>query len=106
MKLYNIMGVSTDNLHPKRDLSVYIMISFSCLVIYLIFCGTTWLWASSRPIADLTDKHGVLHDFEAKVDLPDALALLTRCLQDSVPGRYATIQDFSYCLKDIGVKSG
>ena len=106
LKLYNIMGIATDKLHPKRDVSGVLICSFGCLVIYLMFFGTAWVWASSRTIADIIDKHGVLHDFQAKVNIPDALAMLTRCLQDSIPSGYATVEDFSICLKDIGVDGG
>lgn len=79
---------------------------YGLLVIYLIFYGTACIWASSKPVEDLLDKHGVYHDFLAKVHVPDALAVLTRCLYDSAPDRFATVEDFSKCLKDIGVESG
>jgi hypothetical protein len=104
MKLYNILGIPTDD--PKRDVSAHMIFGVACLIIYLIFYGTAWFWASSRAVADLIDDNGVWHDFQAKVNVPDALALLTRCLQDSVPTGYATVEDFSICLKNIGVEGG
>jgi hypothetical protein len=106
LKLHKIMGIPEDKLHLKDKVSGCLIFAFGLLVIYLMFYGTAWVWASDRTIHDLIDKHGVWHDFHAKVDIQDALELLTRCLQDSIPNRFATVEDFSICLKDIGVNGG
>jgi hypothetical protein len=107
MKLYRIPGFPTDNLDPKRDGTRHMVFSYGCLVIYLIFYGTALIWVSSEAVADLFQKRGVWNDFEAKVNVPGALVLLTSCLRDfSPPGHYATVRDFSICLKDIGLDGG
>ncbi|KAM5376337.1 hypothetical protein ACJZ2D_005559 [Fusarium nematophilum] len=99
------MGIDRNKLHPKqRELRRYLVFSWSLLVFYLIFYSTAWLWATSRAVADLIDDDGVWKDFQAKVDVPDALDLLTRCLYDNVQG-WATVEDFTFCAKDIGIKS-
>jgi hypothetical protein len=101
--LYHVLGIPTINLHPKRDLSGFIVSGFGCLVIYFMFYEISWIWASGRRVADLIDDRGVWKDFQAKVDIKDALLLLTRCLNEAAPRRYATMDDFSFCLRDIGV---
>ncbi|KAH7176163.1 hypothetical protein EDB81DRAFT_33108 [Dactylonectria macrodidyma] len=101
----DLMGVDRSKLNPiQRETPAYLVFSWSLLVIYLIFYGAAWAWASSRTVADLIDDHGVWKDFHAKVDVPDALDLLTRCLYDNVQG-WATVEDFAFCAKDIGIKS-
>jgi len=103
--IFNFGGIDRSKLHPRqREFPAYVVITWSLLVVYLIFYGTAWLWASSRTVADLIGDHGVWKDFQAKVDVPDALDLLTRCLYDRGQG-WATVEDFAFCAKDIGVKS-
>ena len=102
---FKAVGIDPAKLHSKqRVLPAYLVFSWSLLVIYLIFYGTALIWASSRPVADLIDDHGVWHDFQAKVNVPDSLDLLTRCLQERGQG-WATVEDFAFCAKDIGIKS-
>ena len=98
------MGIPKDR--PNRDVSGVMVFAYGLLVVYLIFYGTACIWAHSRAVDDLLDKHGVYHDFQAKIRAPDALAVLTRCLYDHAPGRFATVEDFSICLKDIEVETG
>lgn len=99
------MGIDRQKLYPhQRVIPAYLVLSWSLLVFYLIFYGTAWIWASSRTVADLIDNHGVWKDFQAKVNVPDALDLLTRCLYDNVQG-WATVENFTFCAKDIGIKS-
>jgi hypothetical protein len=97
------MGIPKDR--PNRDVSGIMVFMYGLLVVYLIFYGTACIWTTSRAVDDLLDKHGVYHDFHAKIRAPDALAVLTRCLYDHAPGRFATVEDFSLCLKDIGVET-
>ena len=101
-----MLGVTTDNLHPQRNFLGCIIFGFGCLIIYLLFYGTALTWTASKPIQDLLGRHGVWNDLQAKLNVPDALALLTQCLQRSVPRGFATVDDFSTCLKSIGVVSG
>ncbi|KAH7228390.1 hypothetical protein B0J15DRAFT_506599 [Fusarium solani] len=102
---FDLIGIDRNKLHPKqRELPGYLVFSWGLLVFYLIFYSTAWIWASSRTVADLIDDHGVWKDFQAKVNVPDALDLLTRCLYDNVQG-WATVEDFAFCAKDIGIKS-
>ena len=103
--LFKAIGIDLSKLHPKqRILPAYLVFTWSLLVIYLIFYGTALIWASSGSVADLIDDHGVWHDFHAKVNVPDSLALLTRCLRERGQG-WATVEDFAFCAKDIGIGS-
>ncbi|KIM96548.1 hypothetical protein OIDMADRAFT_58866 [Oidiodendron maius Zn] len=98
-------GIDPTKLPPnQRKLPGALLLTWSLLIIYLIFYGTVWIWASSRTVADLIDDHGVWKDFSAKVDVPDALDLLTRCLLERGEG-WAVVEDFTFCAKDIGIKS-
>ena len=102
---YASMGIDPTKLPPnQRIFPRGLLFTWSLLIIYLVFYGTVWIWASSRAVADLIDDHGVWKDFEAKVNVPDALDLLTRCLLERGEG-WAVVEDFTFCAKDIGIKS-
>lgn len=69
---------------------------------YLMLYGTILLWSISG--RNVLEMYRVSSDFQAKVDTPCALALLTNCLQEALPDRNATIADFSICLKAMGMR--
>lgn len=95
---------------PKDTSNDYIqgimVFMYGLLVTYFLFYLMMCVWANSGEFDDLRNKHGVYHDFQSKMEMWDGLALLTRCLVENAPGRFATVEDFSFCAKDIGVKSG
>jgi hypothetical protein len=98
------MGIPKDR--PTDKLSGIMVLMYGLLVVYLTFYGTAIVWATSKPVDDLLGKHGVYHDFQAKVGVPDALVVLTKCLEDHTPGRFATVEDFSVCLEGMGIEMG
>ena len=78
-------------------------ITWGFLGFFLTVYGTIWLWSSVGDHS-LIRMYRVSDAFQAKVDNPYALPLLTNCLQKALPHRNATIADFSTCLKAMGVR--
>jgi hypothetical protein len=74
------------------------------LIVYLVFWGACSFWGGSKAFIAVLEAKVLLHDFQAKIGVQDAALLLARCLQDSLPSRNATVEDFSACLTAIGVK--
>jgi hypothetical protein len=80
------------------------LVAWAIFGVLLMFYGTIWLWSSLRGKSSVLDMYRVSHGFQAKVDNPYALNLLTSCLQKALPNRNATVADFSTCLKAMGMK--
>lgn len=91
----------------KANDSAFTVVMFGLLwvVIYFLFYGAIWAWASSNPVASLLDKQGVISAFESKFEKADALAELTTCLDRSVPSGKVAISDVVLCLKVMGMES-
>src|SRR5438034_8167430 len=83
---------------------VGLAMSWSFLGMFLVFYGVIWLWSSLKQDDSVMNMYRVSHDFQAKIDNPHALKLLTNCLQKALPDRNATIADFSTCLKAMGMR--
>jgi hypothetical protein len=73
-------------------------------MIYLVFWGSCISWGTTNGFVHLSEAMQVVHDFQAKVSAQAAVVLLAKCLQDRLPSRNATVEDFSACLTAIGVK--
>jgi hypothetical protein len=45
----------------------------------------------------------VSRDLQAKISASNAMGRLGSCLQDTIPGRIATIEDVAVCLRAMGM---
>ena len=76
-------------------------------VVHLSNFGAAWAWAtiklSNAPHDTVLESHRIWVDFQAKINVQDALFKVTTCLHDALPDRNATITDISVCLKAIGM---
>ncbi|KAM7192599.1 hypothetical protein V8F20_008808 [Naviculisporaceae sp. PSN 640] len=74
------------------------------VLLYFLFYGTIWSWASSKPVAELLEEGGLIFKFESKFEQANILTELTTCLERSVPSGEAEISDVVLCLKVMGMK--
>ncbi|KAH7336583.1 hypothetical protein BKA65DRAFT_506761 [Rhexocercosporidium sp. MPI-PUGE-AT-0058] len=76
-------------------------------VVHLSNFGVAWVWGTTKlsyaPHDTVLESYRTWVDFQAKIDVQDALFKVTICLHDALPDRNATITDISVCLKAMGM---
>jgi len=82
-----------------------IMFGMLWVLLYLLFYGTIWVWATSKGVAPLLEMQDTIFTFESKFEKAKAFTELTTCLERSVPRGKVAISDVVLCLKVMGMKS-
>ncbi|KAH7410529.1 hypothetical protein BKA64DRAFT_356834 [Cadophora sp. MPI-SDFR-AT-0126] len=83
------------------------MLAAMYAVVHLSNFGVAWVWGTTKlsyaPHDTVLESYRTWVDFQAKIDVQDALFKVTTCLHDALPDRNATITDISVCLKAMGM---
>jgi hypothetical protein len=74
----------------------------------MIFYGIIWGWAilgkdDTKGPPALWHIYEVSRDLQATISASNAMGRLGSCLQDTIPGRIATIEDVAVCLRAMGM---
>lgn len=75
------------------------------VLLYFLFYGTIWVWATSKGVESLLEIHDTIFAFESKFEKAKAFTELTTCLDRSVPRGKVAISDVVLCLRVMGMKS-
>jgi hypothetical protein len=79
---------------------------WAVLLLYLMFYGIILSWSVmlSEAPSTMYPHYRASKGIQSKVDIGNLPEKLSWCLQGSVPGNNATIEDFVACLKKTGMK--
>ena len=103
--------ITPKNPHRKATPMILFIITNIYFVAFLTFYGIFWMWGSLRapgPRVSVVQMSRIRMDFQANLDVPDALLRPTTCLENNSREHLSqyntTVADVTACLKDMGMQ--